>query len=128
MKYYGFGKQAELIGASFDQVQEWLTTLKKDEPKPVFGGFAFDDQQIADSELMNGYFMQPAVVYDVVNHKSIGQPIDLVRHQTSFNTTIKQITDEIDWPVRIQEAIDDMKQNKQRSEERRVGKESTQQK
>lgn len=112
-KYYGFGKQAELIGASFDQVQEWLTTLKKDEPKPVFGGFAFDDKQVADSELMNGYFMQPAIVYDVVNHKSIGQPIDLVRHQTSFNTTIKQVTDETDWPVRIQEAIDDMKQNKQ---------------
>ncbi|ATF40742.1 isochorismate synthase [Weissella paramesenteroides] len=112
-KYYGFGKQAELIGASFAQVKTWLATLKNDENKPVFGGFAFDKQQIADSKLMNGYFIQPAVVYDVINHEMLGLPIDLVRQTTTFDTNVMQITDETDWPSRIQTAIDDMKQNKQ---------------
>ena len=110
-KYYGFGKHAELIGGSFEQVQDWLDKVQKANPQPVFGGFAFDDQQINDSELMNGYFFQPAVVYDVVKQKIIGQNIDLVRQTQPNGTKILTTKDETDWSARIQTAVDDMKQN-----------------
>lgn len=110
-KYYGFGKQAELIGGSFEQAQIWLAKVQKNQLQPVFGGFAFDEQQINDSRLMNGYFFQPAVVYDVVKQQVMGQKIDLVRQTQSSGTDFATIKDETDWHTRIQVAIDDMQQN-----------------
>lgn len=110
-KYYGFGKQVELIGGSFEQVQDWLAKVQQANPQPVFGGFAFDDQQVKDSELMNGYFFQPAVVYDVVKQEVIGQKIDLVRQIQPSGAEVLTTKDETDWSTRIQAAIDDMQQN-----------------
>lgn len=110
-KYYGFGKNVELIGGSFEQVQDWLAKVQQANPQPIFGGFAFDDQKINDSELMNGYFFQPAIVYDVVKQEIIGQNIDLVRQTQPSGAEIVTTEDETDWSARIQAAIDDMRQN-----------------
>lgn len=107
-RYYGFGIAEELIGASFEEVADWA----KQQRYPVFGGFAFDDQKVPDSQLMNGYFVLPAVLYDITDQYLWG------RETNPFGAPYRQepvailaTTDETDWPERVNNAIQDMTEN-----------------
>ena len=107
-RYYGFGIAEELIGASFEEVADWA----KQQRYPVFGGFAFDDQTVPDSQLMNGYFVLPAVLYDITDQYLWG------RETNPFGAPYRQepvaivaTTDETDWSERVNNAIQDMTEN-----------------
>ncbi|MFR6559820.1 MAG: chorismate-binding protein, partial [Weissella confusa] len=107
-RYYGFGIAEELIGASFEEVADWA----KQQRYPVFGGFAFDDQTVPDSQLMNGYFVLPAVLYDITDQYLWG------RETNPFGAPYRQepvailaTADETDWPERVNNAIQDMTEN-----------------
>ena len=107
-RYYGFGIAEELIGASFEEVADWA----KQQRYPVFGGFAFDDQKVPDSQLMNGYFVLPEVLYDITDQHLWGRETDPFGEPTPITgPAITSQTDEHDWPDRVQTAVDDMQQN-----------------
>jgi menaquinone-specific isochorismate synthase len=105
-RYYGFGVADELIGGDFAAVSEWV----KRQPYPVFGGFRFDGQTLLDSDLMNGYFFRPAVLYDATDQVLYGRETNpAVNAVRAHVTTIVQVAEEADWPERVARVTDIMK-------------------
>ena len=106
-RYYGFGIREEKIGASYQEVADWAQAQRY----PVFGGFAFDSQAVVDSNLMNGYFVLPEVLYDITDQHLWGRETNPFGspHQAA-GAAILATTDETDWPARIKTIIQAMQE------------------
>lgn len=92
-RFFGFGKKAELISKSSEEINQWQTK----QNVPIFGGIPFDDQSL-DSNLMNGYFIAPQYVVDANTDKAWGKlpQVDCQIHSYSTNKIISTI-DEMNW-------------------------------
>lgn len=107
-RYYGFGIREEKIGASYQEIAEWAQSQRY----PVFGGFAFDEQLVADSTLMNGYFMLPEVLYDITDQHLWGRETNpFGAPYQAAGAQVVTSTDETDWPTRVTTMIQDMQAN-----------------
>lgn len=103
-QYYGFGKQASFSGHDTVALKKWLQQQKN----PVFGGLPFDNQ-MAKGALMNGYFVAPNVVYEVVQQEQWGTIINTWPKMTQGRqATVTAQQDDVTWINRITTAINTM--------------------
>ncbi len=109
--YFGFGKQDEMISNSIDELQKW----QKRQNVPVFGGIPFDKQNLADSKLMNGYFIAPQYVIDEKTGESWGTlpATDNQESDTQTNYIISKSNEE-DWITRTEISLQEMLNDQQK--------------
>lgn len=99
--YFGFGVQAAINSGDTNVVKTWLQS----QMQPVFGGLPFD-KQITTASVMAGYFVAPAVVYEVNQANIWGQPIvNWPVIAPANQATIVEQADDTTWIERIEQAI-----------------------
>lgn len=102
--YFGFGVEAALNSGDASVVKAWL----REQKQPVFGGLPFD-KQVTTTSIMAGYFVAPAVVYEVNQAKTWGQPMASWPTITHANqAAIASQHDDTTWVERIEHAITTM--------------------
>lgn len=103
-RYYGFGVADEIFSRDVQEIASWVSTKRY----PVFGGIPFDDQ-IHVATMMNGYFLQPKVLYDIAEQHLWGYETNVVTNRSKKRRPkIEHVADETNWVQRVQLAIDAM--------------------
>ncbi|WP_373762515.1 isochorismate synthase [Weissella soli] len=103
-RYYGFGVADEIFSRDIHEIATWAAGKNY----PVFGGVPFDDQ-LHTATMMNGYFLQPKVLYDIAEQHLWGYETNVVTNRSKRRRPeIERVVDETNWVQRVQHAIDAM--------------------
>lgn len=108
-EYFGFGIEAMTTTSQPVDLKQWL----EQQTQPVFGGLPFDEQPINNSNLMQGYFVAPQVVYERQTQTIWGSELSAIAAKGINRVQARIINqqDDQDWQARVDSAIDLMRRD-----------------